>query len=87
MRILNANCENGFHFSYSIPRAGCTAVSYFANTSETTTTATTNTTTISNEKLMVFGGISHNGYIYNTIEEYTISSDGSLLVPEKHTKK
>lgn len=36
---------------------------------------------------MVFGGVSHNGFIYNTIEEYPISANGDLLIPEKFTKK
>ena len=45
------------------------------------------TSPMTNERLMIFGGLSHNGYIYNAIEEYPITVDGDLAAPEKLAKK
>lgn len=39
------------------------------------------------ERLIVFGGVSHNGFLYNTIEEYPITISGDLEEPKKIAKK
>jgi hypothetical protein len=81
MRILNGDSKYGFHFSKSIPRSGCSAVSYLAGKEEKGIEAE-----VTNELVIVFGGVSHNGYIYNTIEEYPITLSGDLAAPTKTPK-